>query len=630
VSTPLIPIESFFSTPTKTQAQISPDGLKISYLAVHNERLNVWVRSVGAEDDVPVTDERETGVGAHHWTRDSQSIVYLRDRGGDQRFHLYMADLSQTTKPAIDLTPFENVTAVLVSRPSATPRELIIGLNLSTPTLFDPYRLHLDTGALTLVAENPGWVTTWHADAGGHVLAASGQTPTGDFEIIVRATETEAFRRLRLFANEDIGRVEDGQAVLGFSPDSTQLYVCACHDSDTAGVLALDCATGKDQLLWTHHEADATAGLFNPVTGELAAAFAWPDRQAVGFFDEDFERSFRRASDIAAGELDPAGLSTDASGTRWVARFNHDRVPGATYYIETNTGSQTLLFVSHPQLDPEHLAPMTPVRFAARDSLPLRAFLTQPVEQPNSPGPMVLLVHGGPWQIDRWCFHPDVQFLASRGYTVLQVNFRGSRGLGKTLTQAAIGEFGRAMHDDLLDAVNWAINEGVADPSRIGIYGGSYGGYAALCGVTFSPDVFAAAVDYVGPSDLVAMIRAFPPHLRKVMAGTFFRYCGDPGTEDQPNPAVVSDLLDRSPITHVDKIRTPLLIVQGANDPLVPRAQSDIIVDALRQRSVDVRYILKEDEGHGFVNPDNRLELYAEVERFFARHLGGGQSSDGA
>ena len=266
---------------------------------------------------------------------------------------------------------------------------------------------------------------------------------------------------------------------------------------------------------------------------------------------------------------------------------------------------------------------MRPVTVNSRDGLDLPCYLTLPSGVEPKGLPMVLLVHGGPWARDDWGYQPEVQFLANRGYAVLQVNYRGSTGFGKTFMHAAEHEFAGKMHDDLIDAVNWAIDEGYADRDRIGIYGGSYGGYATLVGVTFTPDVFAAAVDYVGPSSLVTLIRSFPPYWRPFMEGSWFRFVGDPGTEDSPNRPVEAELLERSPISYVDRIKTPLMVVQGANDPRVTKVESDNIVAALRERGVEVDYMVKDDEGHGFANPENRLELYRAMEKFFARHLGG-------
>jgi dipeptidyl aminopeptidase/acylaminoacyl peptidase len=311
-------------------------------------------------------------------------------------------------------------------------------------------------------------------------------------------------------------------------------------------------------------------------------------------------------------------LSSDESGQRWVVTFVHDRDPGVTWFYDHTTGDARLLFRAYPNRDPDTMAAMEPVGFPARDGLPLHGFLTLPVGVEPRNLPLVLLVHGGPWYHDAWGYSPDAQFLANRGYAVLQVNFRGSLGYGRRHVTAAIGEFARAMHDDLIDATAWAVDEGYADPDRIGIYGGSYGGYAALIGVTVTPGHFAAAVDYVGVSDLATFLRTLPPFGRAYFATNWYRYVGNPD-----DPAQEADMRARSPITMVDRIRAPLLVAQGANDVRVPQEQSDTIVASLRDRGVPVEYLVAEDEGHGFDNPENRIRLYRAIERQLAEHLGG-------
>ncbi len=353
-------------------------------------------------------------------------------------------------------------------------------------------------------------------------------------------------------------------------------------------------------------------------TGDLIGARYYGDRQVIHALDPEFADVLTKLTALSDGDL--AALSSDADGRRWVVNFTHDRDPWATYLYDHATGDHRLLFRPYPHLDPLSLAPMQPVTIPSRDGLELHSYLTLPVGSESAIGglPMVLLVHGGPWARDCWGFQPDVQMLANRGYAVLQVNFRGSSGYGKSFTKAAIGEFAGTMHDDLIDAVDWAVDHGIADRDRVAIFGGSYGGYAALVGVTFTPDVFAAAIDYVGISSLANFMRTLPTVARPFLANNWHRYVGDPS-----DPAQEADMLSRSPITLVDEIRTPLLVVQGANDSRVVQAESDNLVNALRERGVEVEYMVKDDEGHGFVNPDNQIDMYHAVERFLAKHLGG-------
>jgi dipeptidyl aminopeptidase/acylaminoacyl peptidase len=340
------------------------------------------------------------------------------------------------------------------------------------------------------------------------------------------------------------------------------------------------------------------------------------ERQVIRPLDPDFADVLANLEKLSDGDV--GLLSSDLSGARWIVSFVHDRDPGATYLYDHTTGESRLLFRPHPDRDPEQMAPLLPVTIPSRDGLDLPSYLTLPVGVEPTDLPLVLVVHGGPWARDAWMYTPAVQLLANRGYAVLQVNFRGSAGYGKAFQKAAIGEFAGKMHDDLIDGVNWAVERGYADPKRVAIFGGSYGGYAALVGVTFTPDVFAAAIDYVGISSLANFMRTLPEIARPHLANNWHLFVGNPDV-----PEELEDMLARSPITKVDRIRTPLLVIQGANDVRVVQAESDNMVDALRARGIDVEYMVKDDEGHGFVNPENTIDMFHAVERFLAEHLGG-------
>ncbi|MDP9019512.1 MAG: S9 family peptidase [Actinomycetota bacterium] len=612
---PLIPVEHFFENPEKAAGKVSPDGSHLSYLAPENGRLNVWVRTVGADDDVCVTHDHVRGIRSYSWSRDAKRILYTQDQGGNENFHVHAADLARPDEPSVDLTPFEGVRAGIVDVPHHDPGHVLVSLNRRDPHCFDVHRLDLGSGELELVAQNPGNVAGWHTDPAGRLLAASAQTPEGDTEILVRGSEDEEFRRLTVYDNEDEGNV------YGFTPDGDALWVGSARDHDLTRLVRLDLATGEETVVYEHPEVDIGGPVLRDRTGELLAVVATVDRLEVAFFDEEFERKWVRAAALHHGDV--AGISLDDDERRWVVSFDDDRDPGATFLLDAASGDAEFLFRPRPWLDPAQLAPMHAVRIPARDGLTLHACLTLPLGVEPKGLPMVLLVHGGPWARDTWGYHPEAQFLANRGYAVLQVNYRGSTGFGKAFAHAAEREFAGKMHDDLIDAVEWAVEQGYADRSRVGIYGGSYGGYAALVGVTFTPDVFAAAVDYVGPSSLVTLIRSFPPYWRPFLQGSWYRYVGDPGTEEQPNEEVVADLWARSPLSRVEAIRTPLLVAQGANDPRVTKQEADQIVAALAARGVDVEYLVKDDEGHGFANPENRLDLYRAMERFLAEHLGG-------
>ena len=607
---PLIPLEHLFDDPERAAARVSPDGRRLAWLAPADGTLNVWVAPVEGGDPVQVTRDRDRGVRSYAWSRDGKRILYLQDTGGDENHHLFASDLNRPGEPDRDLTPFPGVKVGIVDVPRHDPNRVLISTNRRDRGLFDVERLDLETGAIELVAENPGNIMGWRTDHDGRLRAGYAQTPTGDWQVLIREDESEPFRVLADFANEDSG------APYAFSVDGRELYVGSASGSDLVRLVALDVATGEERFIDADDQADLGAPIVSDRTGVLLGAVYRRDRIVVHAFDEAFGRDWERVRRIHPG--DPMIGSTDDAETLWTVAFDDDRDPGATYLFDRRTGESRSLFRSRPWLVPSTLAERRPVAITSRDGLTLHSYLTLPVGVEPRNLPMVLYVHGGPWARDSWGWEPQAQFLANRGYAVLQVNYRGSTGFGKAFTHAAEREFAGKMHDDLIDGVNWTVAEGIADPARIAIYGGSYGGYAALVGATFTPDVFAAAISVVGPSNLVTLVRSFPPYWRPLLAGTWFRFVGDPDDPDD-----LADLEARSPINRVDAIRAPLLVLQGANDPRVTKHESDQIVEALRERGVPVEYIVKDDEGHGFVKPENRMDVYRAVERFLARHLGG-------
>ena len=605
---PLIPLRHLFDNPERAAARLSPDGRRLSFLAPRDGVLNVWVRDVEGGEPWPVTDDRHRGIRAYLWSRDSARILYLQDAGGDENHHVYCVDAAGGR--ARDLTPFPGVRAGLIAAPRATPRHVLVSMNLRDRSLFDAYRVNLATGRLELVGENPGDIAGWQEDRAGMVRAAVAQTPTGDHRILVRDDERSPLRVVAEYANEDGGNP------FAFTPDGARLWVGSSKGSDLMRLVELDPADGSERELDRDDETDLAGPVISGLTGELLGAMYLRDRVELHAFDERLAADWEALRELHPG--DPHITGQDAQETRWVVTFDDDRDPGATYLYDRATRTAEFLFRSRPWLDPDVLAPMRPVTITSRDGLALHSYLTLPLDVDPVGLPAVLVVHGGPWARDAWGYDPEAQLLANRGYAVLQVNYRGSSGFGKAFMHAAEHEFAGKMHDDLLDGVDWQVAEGIADPARIAIYGGSYGGYAALVGASFTPDVFAAAISVVGPSSLVTLIRSFPAYWRPLLAGSWFRYVGDPDDPDQ-----LADLEARSPMTRVDDITAPLLVIQGANDPRVTKPESDQIVAALRARGVEVEYIVKDDEGHGFVRPENRMDVYRAVERFLARHLGG-------
>ncbi|MFE9577877.1 S9 family peptidase [Nocardia sp. NPDC006044] len=619
-----ISVEDFFAAPLNASPEISPDGTKVAYLAPRKDRLNVWIHDLDSGAARCVTADEHRNVYHFRWTDDPRWLLYTQDNDGDERWHLYRVDLDHPDTPAVDLTPFPAATVIQFELSPGRPGKALLHLNNRKVELFDLCELDIATGELTVLAENPGHVAAWMCGPGGAVFAR-GLTATGDIEF--SRWEAGTLRPVALFNGADYPM---GVWPLQPTPDGTGAWVGSNRGTDRTRLVRLDLSTGAETEVDSHPTFDldprgAGAPVLPPPlildrrTGDLIGARYLGERQVIHALDPRFAAVLDNLRKLSDG--DPAALSADDSGQRWVVTFTHDRDPDVTYFYDHATGQSRQLFRPYPHLDPASMAPMRPVSIRARDGLTLPAYLTVPVGIDPVGLPMVLLVHGGPWHRDSWGFDPAVQLLANRGYAVLQVNFRGSTGYGKAHTKAAIGEFAGTMHDDLIDAVRWAVGQGYADPHRVAIFGGSYGGYAALVGVTFTPDIFAAAIDYVGISNLANFLRTIPSFAKPHTANNWHLFVGDPD-----DPRQEADMLARSPITLVDRIRTPLLVVQGANDVRVVRAESDNLVEALRQRGVEVEYLLKEDEGHGFVNPENQIELFHTVERFLARHLGGRES----
>jgi dipeptidyl aminopeptidase/acylaminoacyl peptidase len=615
----LITVEDFFSPPVRTAATISPDGTRIAYLAPWKNRLNVWIENLDGDTEPRcVTADETRSVYIYRWTHDCRWLLYLQDSGGDENWHIYRVDLEHPENPAVDLTPFPGVRSdfdLLKGRPG----KAMVQLNKRDPQLFDAYELDIATGELSLLAENPGTVIGWMCSQHGD-LFTSVLTADGDVELSQWDTDTKSLRPIKTYDGTDY---PVGIHPVTITPDGAGIWLGSNHGTDRTRLARLDVATGVETEVDSHPSFDLAAQMVLPSplilserTGELIGARYYGDRQVIHALDADFAAVLQNLTELSAGDL--GAVSSDSSGQRWVVNFMHDRDPWVTYFYDHTTGESRMLFRPYPNLNPDVLAPMTPVTITARDGMDLHSYLTLPVGVDPVELPLVLLVHGGPWSRDVWAYQPDVQMLANRGYAVLQVNFRGSTGYGKAFTKAAIGEFAGKMHDDLIDAVDWAVKQGYADRDRVAIFGGSYGGYAALVGVTFTPDVFAAAIDYVGISSLANFMRTLPNVARPFLATNWHMYVGDPS-----DPAQEADMLARSPITKVEQIRTPLLVVQGANDSRVVQAESDNLVEALRTRGVEVEYMVKDDEGHGFLNPDNQIDMYRAVERFLAEHLGG-------
>jgi dipeptidyl aminopeptidase/acylaminoacyl peptidase len=608
---PLIPREILFGNPDKAQPRLSPDGKRLAYLAPVDGVLNVWVgpmgSPVGGEDYRPVTKDHKRGIRIYFWAEDNEHLVYLQDVGGDEDWRIHATN--PKTEKTRDLTPFEGVQAQLLAKNKRFPDTLLVGLNKENPQLHDVYRLSVSSGDLELVAKNPGNVAHWVADSDFEVRGALAATPKGGFDLLFRDTEAADWRTLVSWGAEDA--LNSGP--VGFSGDSTRMYLLDSRNANAARLVALDLMSGATDVLAGDERYDVGDVLLNPDTYEVEAVAVERARAEWTVLDESVREDFEAIEKLNRGDF--AVASRDRADKRWLVAFTVDD-GGASYYsYDRRKKEGAHLFDARPDLAEYALARMEPVSFAARDGLTIEGYLTLPPGDGGEGLPMVLKVHGGPWARDGWGYDPEAQWLANRGYACLQVNYRGSTGYGKRFLNAGNKEWGARMHDDLVDAVRWAVSENIADPERVAIYGGSYGGYAALVGATFTPDLFRCAVDVVGPSNLITLIQTIPPYWSTLLA-TFHERVGNPETEEE-------FLKSRSPLFFVEEIRIPMLIAQGANDPRVKRAESEQIVAAMREKGIDHEYLLFEDEGHGFARPENRLKFYAAAERFLAKHLGG-------
>jgi dipeptidyl aminopeptidase/acylaminoacyl peptidase len=612
---PLIPRETLFGNPQRVAPRLSPDGRRLAYLAPKDGVLNVWVgpagSPVGGEDFEPVTDDRKRGIRVYFWGEDDRHIVYLQDEGGDENWRVHAVDPS--TKEDRDLTPFEDVQAQIVDKNVHHPDTLLVALNRENPELHDVYRLTLSTGDLELVAKNPGNVVGWVADAGFRVRGALAATPEGGFDLLLReedgAGEEAGWRKYLSWDKEDAL----SSAPVGFTGDGEKMYLLDSRGANAARLVLLDLQSGATEALVEDPRYDVGQVVTHPETHEAQAAAVERARTEWVVLDDAIREDFEVIKGLDRGDF--ALASRDRADENWLVGFTADD-GGASYYsYDRKEKRGEHLFDARPDLADYTLARMEPISFTSRDGLTVEGYLTLPPGSSGEGLPMVLNVHGGPWARDGWGYDPEAQWLANRGYACLQVNYRGSTGYGKEFLNAGSREWAGRMHDDLVDAVGWAVERGVADPERVAIYGGSYGGYAALVGATFTPDLFRCAVDIVGPSSLITLIESIPPYWKPLVA-TFHERVGNPETEPE-------FLESRSPLFFVDRIKIPMLVAQGANDPRVKQSEAEQVVAAMKEKGIDHEYLLFEDEGHGFARPENRLVFYAAAERFLARHLGG-------
>jgi len=619
-SVPLITREALYGNPTRSGGQLSPDGRWVSWLAPHEGVMNVWIAPIDSLADAPDRARRMTGsierpIPQYFWAPDSASLLYIQDKGGDENYLLYQVDVESGQERT--LTPFEN-TRVRITGTSTTIKDrILVGLNNRDPRFHDIHSLNLATGELTPVIENAGYMG-FVADDGLTLRWALAQNEAGGTDMF-EITDNQVAQTPR-----ESTRLEDAltTTVAGYTTDGGTLYWIDSRDRNTAALIAEDTATGEKRIIAQSDKADIGGIMAHPVTGEVEA-------YSVHYLTNEWtalDPAAKASLDFLGSRLegDFGVQSRTEDDTKWVVWNDPLTAPTKVYLYDRPAGTLTEFYASRPELEGAPLQPMHPVEIAARDGLVLVSYLTLPPGSdpdgdgvPDAAVPMVLLVHGGPWARDHYGFNRAHQWLANRGYAVLSVNFRGSTGLGKSFTNAANLQWAGTMHDDLLDAVSWAIDRGIAQVDKVAIMGGSYGGYATLVGLTFTPETFACGVDIVGPSNLETLLETIPPYWAPQVK-QFHERMGNPATAEGKQL-----LIDRSPLHRADRIVRPLLIGQGANDPRVKQAESDQIVAAMQAANVPVTYVLFPDEGHGFARPVNNIAFNAVAENFLATCLGG-------
>jgi len=612
----LLPRKLLFGNPDHILPRLSPNGSQIAFIAPDSGVLNVWVAPA---DDIKaakvVTHERTRPIRFFMWAYTNEHIVYANDKGGDENFHIFAVDLKGGKEE--DLTPFEGVRAQLLDTYDNKPTVLFAEMNKRDKRFMDPVLIDIKTKAITVLAENTEGYVGYVADQDAKLRMASKMTPEGGMELFT-LTKPGQWSSYAKIAPED----NQTTAPEFFERNNRTLYFRDSRGRDTSALVSVEMPNGQPKVIFEDPKADVEQLLTQPKVGKVQAVATNRERRVWKVLDKSLQGDFDALAKVTDGDMQVVSRSLDDK--RWIAGFLHDDAPTGFYLWDRGKKKATFLFSDRTALEGAKLAKMHPVVIKARDGLELVSYLSLPREadasttgKPKAPLPMVLFVHGGPWARDQWGLNANHQWLTSRGYAVLSVNYRASTGFGKKFINAGDHEWAGKMHDDLVDAVKWAVAEKVAEPAKVAIMGGSYGGYSTLIGLTFTPDTFACGVDIVGPSNLVTLLNSIPPYWTPMIA-EFTHRIGDHRTEEGKKY-----LFERSALSRVDAIRKPLLIAQGANDPRVKQAESDQIVKAMQAKQLPVAYVLYPDEGHGFARPENRLSFYAVAEVFLAEHLGG-------
>ena len=619
-SPPIIDRELFFGDPEIAGAQISPDGAFIAFLKPFKGTRNIWVKKTADPftSAKPITADTKRPISAYFWSRDGKYILFVQDKAGDENYNVYAVNpadapaAGQDVPAARNLTEVKGVRAIIYSVPRSEPDAIYVGINDRDAAWHDLYKVKISTGERTLVRKNTERITAYVFDLKDQLRLASRSAENGDTEVL----RVDADKFTKIYSCT----VFEACGPIRYHKDGERVYFQTNKGSgvDLVSLELLNPATGKEEVVETDpmKRVDFGNAIFSEASDSLIATTYDDERERIYWKDKGFEADYKDLQKQLPGKEIGFGSSTKDEKL-WLIYANADTDPGSTYLFDRSTKKLTLQYQSREKLNRSYLAPMKPVKYPSSDGMEIPAYLTLPKGVAAKNLPAVIVPHGGPWYRDTWGYNAFAQFLANRGYAVLQPNFRGSTGYGKKFIDASNKQWGDKMQDDITWGAKYLIAQGIADPKRVGIMGGSYGGYATLAGVAFTPDVYAAGVSIVGPSNLITLLESIPPYWEQIRK-LFYERMGDPNT-----PEGKAQLLRQSPLTAAAKIKTPLLVIQGANDPRVNKRESDQIVIALRDRGFPVEYMVAPDEGHGFARPVNNSAMFASAEKFLAKYLGG-------
>ncbi len=599
----IVPLETFFKDPDKGQYRISPDGEKVIFTGPYMGRKNVFIQTLGDTSATPITAETERSIYNAFWESNDR-IIYVKDQGGDENYHI--VSVKPDGSGLQDHTPFEKVRSEVLDILEDRPEELLITSNKRNPQIFDVYLLNTLTNEMTMVAENPGNITGWITDHDGNIRAAVTSDGVNQ-SLLFRESDKDKFSTVITTS------FKETLFPILFTFDNQNLYCISDLGRDKTALVEFDPRTGKEtKVIYENPDVDIQSVDYSRKRKVLTTVNYHFKKPGMHFLDDETKRIYEKIQ-AQVPNYTVSITRKNKDEDKLLVYANSDRYFGGYYLYDVKADKFEKLADFKPWISEDNMAEMKPISYTSRDGLTIHGYLTLPKGLEPKNLPIVINPHGGPWYRDYWEFNPEVQFLANRGYGVLQMNFRGSTGYGKEFWQASFKEWGRTMQDDITDGVRWLISEGIADSTRVAIYGGSYGGYATLAGITLTPELYCCAVDYVGVSNMFTFMNTIPPYWEPYRE-MFYEMVGDPVKDSLALAAV-------SPVFHADKIQCPLFIAQGANDPRVNVAESDQMVKALQERGISVEYLVKDDEGHGFYNDENQLEFYSKMEQFFEQHL---------